>query len=84
MMLPSGILQLWSLLHRSWSHSSLLAAVCPPHGYPDWRSPFVSEQTSGLSEELENKTLPAGGVEDRSLAYRLPLIARYAMYLNVS
>lgn len=37
----------------------------------------MSEQTSGLSEELANNTLPAGVVEDRSLAYRLPLIARY-------
>lgn len=44
----------------------------------------MSEQTSGLSEELENKTLPAGGVEDRSVAYRLPLIARYATYFSVS
>lgn len=44
----------------------------------------MSEQTSGLSEELANKTLPAGGVKDRSLAYRLPLTARYATYLDVS
>lgn len=44
----------------------------------------MSEQTSGLSEELENKTLPAGDVEDRSLAYRLALIARYTTYLSVS
>lgn len=43
----------------------------------------MSEQTSGLPEELANKTLPAGGVEDRSLAYRLPLTASYAMYLSV-
>lgn len=42
------------------------------------------EQTSGLSEELENTTLRAGGVEDRSLAYSLPLIARYTTYLSVS
>lgn len=44
----------------------------------------MSEQTCGLSEELAHTTLPVGGVEDRSVAYRHPLIARYATYLSVS